>query len=587
MKKANFSHGFFYEKEYDDFLLYCDSHLSEHLNISDGPSTAGYILKVRNGSLPGNHMWAKVAAYAYDVAIYNWVDEISTDEFPEYVNPSNSRQPVGLLVTDEDTVEGGRWSSVLPDPDIIKDPLKYNATVPHELQGTLSQYAARGHTPDGKPWPPEAGAPEGVVGWVGEEYKALKDYEDSLRPKEDVVEEPRGPKRRTRGRPRLRAKFTGNRHYSSFKSSLLSTARGGISRQQKQLFSPSVNLLAIARPLHVPSSSHYNGRIIPSMRKSSMAQARSQQSEDAKKAIASGTNKPTVSTNSKQIEDRGKYRTAVIETVYSVAAALGFALFIYITRGQTSGLEFLSGYIVEESLSVDNLFVFLLLFDYFKVPLEAQKRVLQWGFLGALASRGLFIGLGSVAIQQFKPIILVFAGILIYSSGKLLLDSEDEPEDLRDNPVVKFASRWIETTDKYDGNKFFTTSPEGNKVATPLFLALVCIEISDVLFAVDSVPAVFGVTKDPLIVFTSNMFAILGLRSLYTVLSAAVQDLEYLQPAVALILGFVGIKLAAEYFGLEVGTVQSLSVIISLLGGGIGLSLYKNNLKKEDGEESN
>jgi len=276
------------------------------------------------------------------------------------------------------------------------------------------------------------------------------------------------------------------------------------------------------------------------------------------------------------------YRRALVETTYSIAAALAFGLFLYIARGQTAGLEFFSGYLVEESLSVDNLFVFLLLFDYFQVPLGSQKRVLQWGFLGALASRGLFIGLGSVALQNFKPVTLVFAGILLYSSLQLLLENDDDDENLEDNAIVKFAAQLIETSDKYDGDKFFTKLDDGRKVATPLFLALVCIEISDVLFAVDSVPAVFGVTKDPLIVFTSNMFAILGLRSLYTVLSTAVQDLKYLQPAVALILGFVGAKLVAEYFGMDVGTAESLAVILSLLGGGIGLSLYEKNNAKEE-----
>eukprot|EP00466_Bigelowiella_natans_P001179 jgi/Bigna1/54778/estExt_Genewise1Plus.C_430021 len=301
-----------------------------------------------------------------------------------------------------------------------------------------------------------------------------------------------------------------------------------------------------------------------------------QSSKKNKKAAAGPLTASTPSSDLAQ-SDKNAYRRAFVETAYSIAAALSFCLALYLLKGPTAGLEFLSGYLVEESLSVDNLFVFLLLFDFFQVPLEAQKRVLQWGFIGALASRGLFIGLGSVAIQQFKAVDLLFAGILIFSSFKILAeDGGGGEEDLRENPVVKFASRWIETTEEYDGANFFSQLPDGRKVATPLFLALVCIEISDVIFAIDSVPAVFGVTKDPIIVFTSNMFAILGLRSLYTVLSAAVQDLEYLEPAVALILGFVGAKLGAEYFGYEVGTIPSLSVILTLLGGGIGLSLVKN-----------
>lgn len=279
-----------------------------------------------------------------------------------------------------------------------------------------------------------------------------------------------------------------------------------------------------------------------------------------------------------------QYAAAVAQTTIALIVTLLFAVGLFLVQGLEPAVEFCTGYLVEESLSVDNLFVFLLIFDYFKVPLEDQNRVLSYGIFGSIVLRGVFIALGAIALEQFKPVLLVFSAILFFSSFKLILEyfsrNEEEDEDLADNAIVKFASGLIDTTDKYDGDRFFTMV-DGVSKATPLLLCLFVVELTDVVFAVDSVPAVFGVTNDPFIVFTSNMFAILGLRSLYTILASAAAELEYLEPAVAIILGFVGAKLGAEFFGYQVSNEVSLGVISLLLAGGIGLSLGEKEAEAE------
>ncbi len=278
------------------------------------------------------------------------------------------------------------------------------------------------------------------------------------------------------------------------------------------------------------------------------------------------------------------YSKDVKRTIGWVAAAMGFAGIIGATKGITPAIEFVSGYALEQSLSVDNLFVFLILFDYFKVEKVNQEKVLGYGLWGAVILRGLFIGIGSVALSKFHQIMIVFALVLYYSSYKILFaDEGDEEEDLENNAVINFAKKYIKTTNKSDGDNFFTVI-DGVKFATPLLLCLVCVELSDIVFAFDSVPAIFGVTQDPFIVFTSNIFAIAGLRSLFSVLSNAVTQLEYLEKAVGLILAVIAVKLTGETFNIELLTpLQSLAVVLSLLGGGIGLSLM--NKSEESGEK--
>jgi len=266
---------------------------------------------------------------------------------------------------------------------------------------------------------------------------------------------------------------------------------------------------------------------------------------------------------------------AIKRTLACVAAAAFFGTGIYLFIDPTTSEEFFAGYLLELSLSVDNLLVFVLLFDYFQVPTAYQNRVLNYGIMGAVIMRAIMIGAGAVAIQQFHAILLGFAGILLYSSGQVLLGGDDDAEeDLSENAIIKLANKFISSTSEFDGNKFFTVQ-NGVKLATPLLICTVAVELSDVVFAVDSIPAVFGVTENPLVVFSSNMFAILGLRSLYTILSKAAAELEYLEKAVAIILAFIGSKMIAEYFGMLVPTEVSLAVVFALLGGGIGLSLYE------------
>ncbi|KAH8082053.1 hypothetical protein JL720_8578 [Aureococcus anophagefferens] len=205
-----------------------------------------------------------------------------------------------------------------------------------------------------------------------------------------------------------------------------------------------------------------------------------------------------------------------------------------------------------------------------------QDKALAYGLYGAVVCRGVFVGLGAVALAKFRVVLLAFAGLLIFTSAKiLLLEEGDGDEDVRSSPA----------TDAYDADdpsNFFTLGADGVKRATPLLAAVACLELSDVVFAVDSVPAVFGVTEDPFLVYTSNMFAILGLRAWYGVLSKAADDLAYLEKAVAVVLGFVGLKLGFGYFGYEIETGQSLAVIATVLGAGILASIY---FPPDEGEE--
>lgn len=266
-------------------------------------------------------------------------------------------------------------------------------------------------------------------------------------------------------------------------------------------------------------------------------------------------------------------RQAVITTIGVVLSACAFGVGVSLTRGKEVAMEFFAGYLVEQSLSVDNLFVFILLFEYFQVPASMQEKALRWGIIGALLMRGVMILVGVELVQRFRVVTLGFAGILLLSAFKLLTEGEHQ-EEMGDNSLVRLSKRFTKSVEYYDGDKFFTKLRDGSSAATPLLLCVVCIELSDFVFAVDSIPAVLAITKDPFIVYSSNIFAIAALRSLCQVLSAAIAGLPYLRPAVALILGFVGLKMLGEYYHVHIPTSYSLGVIVATLGGGVGLSLW-------------
>ncbi|KMS95764.1 hypothetical protein BVRB_005320 [Beta vulgaris subsp. vulgaris] len=277
----------------------------------------------------------------------------------------------------------------------------------------------------------------------------------------------------------------------------------------------------------------------------------------------------------KEKHDQQSYASSVKTVALCVFSAVVFGVGLGFKDGVGKASEFFAGYLLEQSLSVDNLFVFVLVFKYFKVPMMYQNRVLSYGIAGAIIFRLSLILLGTATLQRFEAVNLLLAAILLYSSFKLFT-AEEEDEDLSDNFIVKTCQKVIPVTASYDGNRFFTMDG-GVWKATPLLLTVAVIELSDIAFAVDSIPAVFGVTRDPFIVFTSNLFAILGLRSLYTLISESMADLEYLQPSIAVVLGFIGLKMILDYFGYHVGTEISLGFVATSLSTGVLLSLIKKS----------
>ncbi len=274
-------------------------------------------------------------------------------------------------------------------------------------------------------------------------------------------------------------------------------------------------------------------------------------------------------------------RESLWMSVFYIAIALAFGGWIYHSLGPQAGKEYLTGFLVEKTLAMDNVFVISLIFTYFAIPRKYQHRVLLWGILGVIVLRALMIGLGATLVAEFGWVLYIFALFLIATGAKMLLMEEKEM-DVEKNPVLKFMRKHINITPDLHGEKFFVTQPDPKtgkmvKFATPMFVALVMVEIVDVVFAVDSVPAIFAITKDPYIVYTSNIFAILGLRALYFALAAMVHRFHYLKPALAVVLIFIGAKIfIADLLGLEKFPADiSLMVTIGLLAWGVIYSLYK------------
>lgn len=267
-----------------------------------------------------------------------------------------------------------------------------------------------------------------------------------------------------------------------------------------------------------------------------------------------------------------RFKEACIWSVIWICLALAFNGGLYFYLGETKAIEFLTGYVVEKSLSIDNIFIFVVTFSAFNIPRLYQHRILFWGILGALVFRGLFIFVGAALLTTFHWLIYVFGGIVLITGLKLLLRSDVAPDPTK-NLVYRFISKVLPTTSQSDGGAFFLKDGAVWK-ATPIFMALVVIELTDVLFAVESIPAILSITPDPFIVYTSNVFAILGLRSLYFLVAGAIEKFSYLTKGLAFILMFIGLKMLLASF-VKIPVFVSLIVILSILVSSIFISLIR------------
>ena len=265
------------------------------------------------------------------------------------------------------------------------------------------------------------------------------------------------------------------------------------------------------------------------------------------------------------------FKRAIIGSAAWVALALLFAVFVHLRMGPGKGLEFLTGYVLEESLSVDNLFVFILLFNYFKVPPEQQKTVLFWGIIGAMIMRGIFIVVGVALVRRFNWILYAFGVFLIWGGIKLMREGDESSVDPSRNVVLRFCRKFLPLSERYEGNHFLVRK-EGRLLATPLFVVLLVVETTDVLFATDSIPAILAITRDTFIVYASNVFAVLGLRSLYFALSGLIKLFHYLNYGLAVVLMFIGAKMLLS-FRFEIPTWIVLCVIGGVLAISVGASL--------------
>lgn len=280
-------------------------------------------------------------------------------------------------------------------------------------------------------------------------------------------------------------------------------------------------------------------------------------------------------------------RESLLLSAGYIAAALLFGSGIWWQMGAESGMAYYTGFLIEKSLSMDNVFVIALIFSYFAIPRRYQHRVLFWGILGVIVLRALMIGLGTALVSQFGWVMYVFGAFLVYTGVKMWRMVDEEP-DIANNAILKFLKRRMRVTDDLRGNAFTVVETDPvtqrkTRFATPLLLALVLIEFVDLLFAVDSVPAIFAITTDPFIVYTSNIFAILGLRALYFALSALIHRFHYLKYALALVLVFIGGKIFLHGLIGKVPAVLSLSVTFGLIAAGILYSLWKTRAQEQAG----
>lgn len=275
-------------------------------------------------------------------------------------------------------------------------------------------------------------------------------------------------------------------------------------------------------------------------------------------------------------------KESLLTSAFYISLGLAFGGFVWYQMGQEAAQLYWTGFVIEQTLSLDNIFVISLVFTYFGIPRIYQHRVLFWGILGVIVMRGIMIGLGSVIVREFEWVLYIFAGFLMLTGIKMLFSKEDDAPDISQNMIVKFMRRHINVTDTIENHDFFVKRPDpktGKMIwwATPLFLALCVVEFVDVIFAVDSVPAIFALTTDPYIIYTSNIFAVLGLRALYFSLAAVLHLFHYLKYALAIVLIFIGSKVfITDLLGLnKFPPSLSLGITIGLIAAGILFSLYK------------
>jgi tellurite resistance protein TerC len=272
-------------------------------------------------------------------------------------------------------------------------------------------------------------------------------------------------------------------------------------------------------------------------------------------------------------------RESLLLSAGYIGAALAFGAWVWSYMGAQSGMDYYTGFMIEKSLSMDNVFVIALIFTFFAIPRQYQHRVLFWGILGVIVLRAIMIALGATLVSQFSWVLYLFGAFLVFTGIKMWVIADHVP-DIANNPLLKFLKRHMRVTDGLRGNAFWVreNDPATGKVerfATPLFLALVLVEFVDLIFAVDSVPAIFAITTDPFIVYTSNIFAILGLRALYFALAAMIHRFKYLKYALALVLVFIGSKIFLVGIIGKIPAVISLSVTFGLIVGGVLVSLWK------------
>jgi|SRR3989338_3370515 len=258
------------------------------------------------------------------------------------------------------------------------------------------------------------------------------------------------------------------------------------------------------------------------------------------------------------------FRSALVQSLFWIILSLGFAYLVFLQMGKEVATQFLSAYITEKMLSVDNLFVILLIFNFFKLEEKYHHRILFWGILGAIVFRGIFIGAGSLIVSEFHWILYIFGIILIYTGFKLLGEKKEEHVNYHDNKIMKFMRRYLPFTTNHHGGHF-VVQENGKWHFTLLFAIIILVETTDIIFAVDSIPAVFAISQNPFIIFTSNIFAIMGLRALFFLIENVLHKFHHLQKGLSFILIFIGAKMLAGIFYIQISSITSFTIIMSAL----------------------